>query len=110
MIGRQDTDTELRATGFGWQVPSWPERSACRDIDPAKVFPDNGRASRTVLDRCETCPVRDQCLATALESPWRPYGPWGGLAQGEVQTMWIARHPQNRSDEDSVLRALGTLR
>lgn len=98
---------EVRVTASGWQVPAWPERSACREVDPAALFPENGRPSRKILDSCAACPVREECLATALESPWLPYGAWGGLMQNEVQTMWFARHPQNRSDSETVLAALG---
>jgi ribonuclease I len=104
-----ERDTEV--TSSGWQLPSWGKESACRQEDPEQYFPENGRPSKKLLEPCNTaaggCPVKAQCLEFALNGPWMPYGPWGGLPQSEVQAMWLTRHPRDRSDEDGVLAALG---
>ena len=100
-------DTEV--TSSGWQLPRWGSLAACRDADPDEYFPESGggQLPKKVLARCGECPVRAACLEEALESPWMPYGPWGGLRQSEVQAMWLTRHPRDRSDDDTVLAFLG---
>lgn len=65
---------------------SWHEQAACRgrqDIDwfpsteatNTKWYRDNLAAARDV---CASCPVRDACLAEALEQGCLQYGIWAG--------------------------------
>lgn len=62
--------------------PEWMRRAACLDrfdldwIDPA---PEHTRLCRLL---CVGCPVRRECLATALISG-EPWGIWGGLDPDE---------------------------
>lgn len=86
---------------------NWQLRSNCGGKDPEAFFPDNGRTPRSAVSPCATCPVKQECLEFALNAPWEPYGPWGGLMQTEVQELWAARHPRNRGNEDRVLAYLG---
>jgi WhiB family redox-sensing transcriptional regulator len=64
----------------------WAAYGACRDADSDLFFPgpegDPGEAVRI----CLGCPVRDECLAWALETRMR-YGIWGGLTERERRRL-----------------------
>jgi hypothetical protein len=71
------------------------EGRRCRDADPEDFFPPDGmRFSREALaaerDRveglCRGCPVRQECLASALLRG-ETYGSWGGVAQPDFQVL-----------------------
>lgn len=78
----------------------------CRDNDPEVFFPGEGsrfagkqamRAERArVAELCRGCPVRAQCLASALLRG-EAYGSWGGVCQPDYQLLhqlWTDRvHP-----------------
>jgi WhiB family redox-sensing transcriptional regulator len=91
----------------GWRIDdqgNWRKRAQCSAENREKFFPD-GRPSNEPFDLCEDCPVRDLCLETALSSPWKPYGIWGGKTTKELWPLWFERHPRSRENE--VLKALG---
>lgn len=76
------------------QVDAAPGRG-CRDLEPEDYFPPDGvrffkaalLAERERVDRlCQGCPVRDECLASALLRG-EIYGSWGGVAQPDFQTL-----------------------
>jgi WhiB family redox-sensing transcriptional regulator len=71
----------------------WQHQSLCRDVDPNIFFAERGRLGRGVMDGCIGCPVRKECLAFAVESPWVPFGVWGGLPTNEVRRLWRDKHP-----------------
>lgn len=63
----------------------WAAEAACRGsvmsgaANNADFFPDDDEPAggdKAVLDFCERCPVRDECLRTALQN--RYVGVWGG--------------------------------
>ena len=99
-----------RFAGRTWQELdaeiSSAERLRCRDNDPDSFFPDEGsrfagrqamRAERArVAELCQGCPVRAQCLASALMRG-EVYGSWGGVCQPDfqlIQQLWVERvHP-----------------
>lgn len=84
---------------------NWRARSRCGGQDPAQFFP-SGRPSNDSKAGCAGCPVRQECLDFALESPWEPWGIWGGLSAGQLRPLWEQRHAEaNRTNE--VRRALG---
>lgn len=82
---------------------TWAERAACRGMDTALFYSDGtgqkwraGRPPKTgkqritvpqaLIDVCNRCPVRPDCLEHALqhlESGW-----WGGTTEHERKTMW----------------------
>ncbi|MFD9701264.1 WhiB family transcriptional regulator [Lentzea sp. NPDC059081] len=78
----------------------------CRDNDPDAYFPDEGsrfagrQAMHTervrVATLCRGCPVRAQCLASALMRG-EFYGSWGAVCQPDyqlLQQLWTERvHP-----------------
>lgn len=89
------------------------EGRRCRDADPEEFFPPDGtRFSREALaaerDRieglCRGCPVRQECLASALLRG-ETYGSWGGVAQPDFQVLarlWREQKQDATPVEDPV--------
>ncbi len=77
----------------------WRSRANCTEFDIDDFMPTgtHGRYRNEVKEACQTCPVRQQCLQTALESPWPPYGLWAGMSARELERLWANRHPNYRT-------------
>lgn len=62
----------------------WSEQAACRAHDSALFFPvsEEGEQVRAAKAVCAGCPVREECLAYAIETR-QPYGIWGGQTPKE---------------------------
>jgi WhiB family redox-sensing transcriptional regulator len=67
--------------------PDWRLLAACQHTDPELFFPVSG--SGPSLDQvtqakaiCAGCPVRQQCLAFALNTR-QDHGVWGGMSEEE---------------------------
>jgi hypothetical protein len=90
-----------------WQeldaVISTSDGVRCRTRDPDAFFPGEGsrfagkqamRAERArVAELCRGCPVRTECLASALLRG-ETYGSWGGVCQPDyqlLQQLWTDR-------------------
>lgn len=73
------------------EEPAWRRDARCRAAELEEFFP-NGRPPARLKALCAECPVRDACRETALESPWQPYGIWGGLTSTELMPEWQQRH------------------
>lgn len=58
--------------------------AACNKEGLVNYFPGPGRRTRSV--RCGECPVREKCLAIALEHP-KLVGIWGGVGEGERKAL-----------------------
>lgn len=56
-------------------APSSP--AACVDADPEQFFSDDMTVVERAKALCRSCPVREQCLAGALQRG-EPHGVWGG--------------------------------
>lgn len=71
--------------------------AACQGLDPDLFFPDEGDAfaTRRAKNTCATCPVRDMCLALALERNEK-HGIFGGLGPLE-RALLPATHPARRA-------------
>jgi WhiB family redox-sensing transcriptional regulator len=71
---------------------SWHERAVCPQTDPEAFFPEKGGSTKEGKRICHGCPVRHECLWTALEANER-FGIWGGLAERERRRLvdWIGR-------------------
>lgn len=62
--------------------PAWHAQAACKGKGDL-MFPPEGKRRHTEARRiCASCPVRDQCLAEALDDPTL-VGIWGGLTPRE---------------------------
>lgn len=88
----------------------WIHHGACRDADLDTFFPDTGdklsgsRVTLVLADDlpaiaiCETCTVRAECAAWAIEH--EDFGVWGGLTA--VQRQHIRRHGSiNRASDEA---------
>ena len=93
----------------------WRHEAACREEDPEVFFPvgNTGPALAQIEEAkkiCERCPVKEPCLAWALESG-QDAGVWGGLSEDERRAM-KRRAARNRarlsetSFEDQFFNAL----
>lgn len=58
----------------------WKEKAACRGMDTAIFFPEQGQPNTLALAVCKTCPVSQECLNFAL-SNYERYGVWGGKSE-----------------------------
>ena len=67
----------------------WREQAACKGTDPAIWFPERGigaRESAAIKAICEGCPVRVDCLTTALDDAEK-FGFFGGASERERRVM-----------------------
>lgn len=64
----------------------WMERGACRDMDPETFFPSRGEVVDITIAICRRCPVREQCLAYAIDNRIH-HGIWGGRSERERRRM-----------------------
>ena len=68
-------------------MATWTDEAACRGEDPELFFPlglghEFSGQIRRAKAICGRCPVREDCLLTALGRPDR-YGIFGGLTEDE---------------------------
>lgn len=62
-------------------MSGWRNDAACRDMGPALFFSDYQSDHARAKAVCESCPVRAECLADALDTPqFDDYGIRGGLS------------------------------
>ena len=71
-----------------YATPPWPSDALCTQVgNPDLWYPDKGGPTRDAKKVCAGCPIREQCLAYALEHRER-YGIWGGTTERERRAMW----------------------
>jgi WhiB family redox-sensing transcriptional regulator len=69
---------ELQSLLDLFERPDWHRQAACKGADPDLFFPERGtRRPVQALAYCESCPVRQECLASALKVATTT-GVWGG--------------------------------
>lgn len=73
----------------------WRRDAACADEDPELFFAGDDDAVRQAKEVCARCPVRAQCLETALAVN-EMHGVWGGMAEGERRRL-IRRRRRERA-------------
>ena len=71
----------------------WWQHAACRGADPDVFHPVRGDTAGTnaALAVCQTCPVRDDCLAYAMNTR-QMHGVWGGLSANQrkkLASRWV---------------------
>lgn len=73
--------------GEGWQ-----EFSRCKeeDVDPDSLFV-LGAAQNKAARICDSCPVKVDCLADALDHH-EEFGVWGGMTERERRAL-LRQHP-----------------
>jgi WhiB family transcriptional regulator, redox-sensing transcriptional regulator len=85
-------DAEIDVQSLPQQVSPpdhWQERAACYGLDPEVFFPTTEEEAGLALSYCGVCPVREMCLAWAVQNGER-YGVWGGTT--EQQRRRLIRH------------------
>ena len=61
-----------------FERPAWHRQAACRGADPDLFFPERTDGPPiAALAYCKECPVREECLTSALEGA-STTGVWGG--------------------------------
>ncbi len=71
-------------------INDWERQAKCRDSDPETLYVP-GHKQNDAKRICKGCPVRAECLATALDRD-EEYGVWGGQTERERRAM-IKKNP-----------------
>lgn len=77
--------------------PFWDDHAACKDTDVALFYggvdgmPQSTRMLRAAKKVCATCPVRVDCLVTALNNQDK-HGVWGGTTRNERMRLMARTH------------------
>ena len=85
----------------------WARDALCAQVGGDEWFPEKGSSSREARAVCARCPVRNECLAFALEHDER-FGMWGGLTPRERRRLTKGR-PAGPSQRDLTARKIRTL-
>lgn len=73
-------------------LPGWSQHAACADADPETWFPEKGGTTNPAKRVCNgddtrpPCPVREACLAYALDHDIR-WGVWGGCSERDRRRL-----------------------
>lgn len=72
------------------QRPAWMRDGSCLDEPSGVFFPRRGESTEPARAICGGCPVREECLQYALETPAFGYamgGIWGGTSERERRRL-----------------------
>ena len=58
----------------------WMQRAACRGLDVELFYSPDVETAREAVRVCRACPVRRECLETAILSE-EQFGVWGGTLE-----------------------------
>jgi WhiB family transcriptional regulator, redox-sensing transcriptional regulator len=75
-------------------IGPWAGRASCAETDPEIFFPPHGDPATEARQICARCPVRDECLAYALDAD-EQYGIWGGLDPDDRRSLG-RRYPSQK--------------
>jgi WhiB family redox-sensing transcriptional regulator len=64
----------------------WARQALCGQTDPDLFFSDSASQTELAKAICKRCPVREECLAHALETR-EDFGVWGGLDRDERRRL-----------------------
>lgn len=86
----------------------WRARALCAQIDGDMFFPDTGESTAVPKAICARCPVRAECLETALTNNER-FGVWGGLTPNQRRdlTQGSRRRERNHCNRGHDLTRVG---
>ncbi|MEU8677870.1 WhiB family transcriptional regulator [Streptomyces sp. NPDC048560] len=73
-------------------MDNWRASAACRNTDPDLFFPVGTGAPALIQteeakELCQRCPVREACLAWAMDDSRQVTGVWGGLDEDERRAL-----------------------
>lgn len=77
---------------------AWRRDAACADEDPELFFAGDDASVEAAKQVCARCPVRTDCLETALALK-EMHGVWGGMAEGERRRLIRRRRRERRERE-----------
>jgi WhiB family transcriptional regulator, redox-sensing transcriptional regulator len=66
---------------FFAEPQDWTRLAACRGLDPAIFFPDQGESAAKAKAICARCPVQIECSEYA-DRTRTDHGVWGGRTRG----------------------------
>lgn len=72
--------------------PAWTLQAVCASVDPELFFPEKGGSTRAATRICQTCPVINECLQTALDHGDR-HGIWGGTSEHQRRAIHHSTKP-----------------
>jgi WhiB family redox-sensing transcriptional regulator len=83
-------------SGFRIERPLWTREAACKEEPTTTFYPAPGDVEklRRAKSICKDCPVRTECLTSALESSER-FGIWGGKSARERSLILRAQRILN---------------
>jgi WhiB family transcriptional regulator, redox-sensing transcriptional regulator len=61
--------------------PRWHRDALCKERPDVNFFPSRGEDPRAAQRVCQSCLVRQECLAWSLQQTYLLQGVWGGLSQ-----------------------------
>ena len=64
----------------------WQDRAACFGVDSDIFFPVTEDEAGPALTFCNSCRIKEECLAWALKNGER-YGVWGGLTEQQRRRL-----------------------
>lgn len=91
-------------SGFRIERPKWTRSAACKDEPTPTFYPGPGDVDklRRAKKICKECPVRHECLESALDSGER-FGIWGGKSARErsliLRAQRLLKRPEGPQDE-----------
>lgn len=75
------------------KITSWREIALCAQIDYEIFFPEKGEPTTIAKEICQSCDVREQCLAYAIAAREK-HGIWGGKLPHERRALWDDPAPE----------------
>lgn len=78
--------------------PAWQADAACADEDPELFFAGDEDSIARAKRVCAVCPVRNECLETALAVN-EMHGVWGGMDEHERRRLIRRRRRERRERE-----------
>lgn len=90
-LTRLPKESPLQALAGAVERHEWMRDAACVTTDPEAWFPRKGTHDSTTgraMYLCRhVCPVRQACLAYALQQPAPPLGIWGGTTEQQRRVL-----------------------
>ncbi len=74
----------------------WQQRAACRGLDVELFYSTEEDDLRAAVRVCRTCPVRRECLTSAMTSE-ELFGVWGGTLEHQRRRVFRREQRERRS-------------
>jgi hypothetical protein len=90
------------------EAEEWTADASCNTTDPESFYPEHRADTSAVKRVCGPCPVRVDCLLSAVRHR-EEYGVWGGLTENELDRFYSeldAARPKTVEVQERAPRAL----